>query len=120
MEHGEHEKTEKKMSSPDKPAIEPFAASRAMQRFIENRKIRPEDFSLLEELSRFPRDLIIECLHNHFNMNRERSEKELLNLLTHEKGVLSKELYEKILSFLKKYDYSVCYNLVRILEGEIE
>jgi hypothetical protein len=120
MENNQPEEIEQKISPFDKPTIESLAESKAMQRFIEMRKIRPEDFPLLEKMAHFPKNLIIECLHNHFNMYRERSEKELINALMYEKNEKIKKLYETFLSFLKKYDYSVCHNLIRILEGEIE
>lgn len=87
-----------------------------IKQFIKIRCVVPEDFYIIEELSRVPSDLIIEKLHNIFNMYQERSTKELELLVTNEKNAKIKRIYELALAFGKKYNWAAGWNLIRIIE----
>jgi len=87
------------------------------QDFIKNRKIRPEDLPLVEELAAFPKDQIIMELHNLFNMHHERSGRELENLLRGTQYEQKRSLYGTALRFYQAYDWAASYNLVRLLEN---
>ncbi|MFA6603479.1 MAG: hypothetical protein WCT10_01400 [Patescibacteria group bacterium] len=86
------------------------------QDFIRERQIRPEDLPLVEELAAFPKDLAIAELHNLFNANHERSGQALENLLLHAQDGQKKSLYGTALRFFQAYDWTVSYNLTRLLE----
>ena len=90
-----------------------------LQEFIKDRKIRPEDFHLIEELATFPRDLVITELHNLFNMYHERSGGELERIIKNTEDVSKKSLCEKMLQFYQAYDWATSWNLERLLEKNI-
>lgn len=110
----------------DPEATQSVLEEKDMKRFIERRKISPEDFPLIERLAQFPSDLVIGELHNTFNMLHERAVgdiEERIRILEEQitKGnrphaVKSKELLETMLQFARKYDWETCYTLVRIIE----
>lgn len=98
--------------------------------FIKRFKIPAEDMETIEKLAAFDINLIIECLHNHFNLNHERSvrmlELEIQSVEDRKKGVSpdmlsalnrKQELYETILPFARKYEWRVCFSLIRVLEN---
>ncbi|KKU52295.1 MAG: hypothetical protein A3A28_04665 [Candidatus Sungbacteria bacterium RIFCSPLOWO2_01_FULL_47_32] len=87
-----------------------------MKRFIEVRSILPEDFGVIEELSKFPSDLITEQLHNVFNVYKERSVKELARLAEGEKSGRRRYVYELARTFGGKYGWAAGWNLVGVLE----
>jgi hypothetical protein len=87
--------------------------------FIEFRKIKDEDFPLIEKMTTFPKELIIMELHNLFNMNHERSGEELERFIKNTTDEEKKDLYQSALNFYNKYGWATSYNLVRVLEGEI-
>ena len=89
---------------------------REVQEFITKRKIQAGDLHLIEKLTSFPKNLIIAELHNMFNMYRDRSGKELENLIKTSGDQTKKLLYETALEFLAKYGWATSWNLVRILE----
>lgn len=87
-----------------------------IQDFIKDRNIQPEDFHLIEKLAASPKNLIIMELHNMFNMCKDRSGKDLENLIKTSKDENKKELYEVALEFYQKYDWPASWDLVRLLE----
>lgn len=89
---------------------------REVQDLIKSRHVKPEDFHLLEKLAGFPKDLIISELHNLFNMNHEKSGKELESMIEQARDDEQKDLFETMLRFYKNYDWTASYNLVRVLE----
>ncbi|MFH1404950.1 MAG: hypothetical protein ABIH21_02520 [Patescibacteria group bacterium] len=104
-------------------------------RLIENRDIKQEDFPLLEELAEFPKEMFIELLHNHFNSYRERSLRELDVSLAEQDRLIernqdntvfiaqaeqNKKLLDAVKRFAEKYDWAVCYNMVRKYESRDE
>jgi len=58
-------------------------------------------------------------LHNAFNMYKERSGENLESLIRTAKKDDKKKPYEVALNFYNKYDWSVGWNLVRILEKDV-
>jgi hypothetical protein len=108
------EKMENKNTSIEKQAR--IINRSEIQEFIEFRKIKPEDFHLIEKLAAFPKDLIIAELHNLFNLSRDNSGKELEVLIKISKDENKKKLYEAALEFYSKYDWATAYNLIRLLE----
>ena len=95
-----------------------------IKEFIKSRKINPEDFHFLEELSFISKQLLIMDFHNFFSFNKERSESELENLLAlleNEKVPTSlseprEKLYKLLLDFVRKYNWAVAWNLVSVFE----
>lgn len=102
-----------------KPDAQKLFDTPTMKRFLVNRNIATEDFPLIERLVTFPKDMIIANLHNMFNMNKERSGHELELSIKTTSDDTHRELYETFLAFYNKYDWAVCFNLVRVLEAEI-
>ncbi|MFA5124203.1 MAG: hypothetical protein WC473_00030 [Patescibacteria group bacterium] len=91
-----------------------------LQEFIRNRKIQEADFPLLEELAEIPKDFLFVELHNFFNSNRERSAEELEHQLSIMEEGDKKRYFELLLCFARTYDWTACYNLVRVLERRYE
>lgn len=89
----------------------------SVKKFIEFRGVKPEDFYLIEELARFPKNLLIAELHNLFNMGKEGSARELENLIENSKDNEKKAMLKIALEFYNKYDWMTSLNLVRTLEG---
>lgn len=87
-----------------------------VQEFIERRKIQVEDLGLIEKLASFPKNLLIEELHNVFNMYKDRSGSELEHLIKTTRDETGVELYKVALEFYNKYGWSSSYDLVRVLE----
>lgn len=85
--------------------------------FIDNRRIKEEDWPLIERLAAFPKSHVIEWFHNWFNDDREKSG-ESLNAAVNSSFVnpKQKEMCVVWLELYQKYDWAVCYNLVRVLE----
>ena len=91
--------------------------------FLEDRKIAPSDYSLINNLTAFPPEEFITLLHNHFNTYHERSLQELdaqINfwLQKPDQAAAQKKisLLQNFKVFAEKYDWATCYNLERILE----
>ena len=110
---------------------QPILEQERVKQLIERRKIDPEDFKLLEDLAEFPNAMFIELLHNMFNMNKDKSltvlEREIESMkrrgeqlkgTAHDPEAFKKkvELLETMHVFASKYDWAVCYNLVRVFE----
>ena len=89
-----------------------------MKNFILTRKIRREDLHLVEELSRFPKDLILEQLQNIFNTYKERSAEHLTNIVGLPMDEQRRKLLELALAFVKRYDWGTAWHLVRLLEDK--
>ncbi len=87
-----------------------------IQEFIRDRNIAPEDFHFIELLAAFPKDIFITCLHNMFNMNRDRSDKELERCIEISRNPNEQVLYKTMLDFYRKHDWQTSYHLVRVLE----
>lgn len=85
--------------------------------FIKDRKIDPEDVETVAKISNFPKSMIIKDFHNFFNLSRENSTQNLERSIEKVEDIDRKELYKLMLSFSKKYDWTVCYGLVRIIEN---
>ncbi|MFA5188416.1 MAG: hypothetical protein WC460_03575 [Patescibacteria group bacterium] len=102
---------------------------------IEFRKIRPEDFSIIEELSKFPKNLFILNFHNFFTASkdntvfdlklhikqRETQLESFLNSGQANNGRLETlqqeiKIFQLFLDFAQKYDWNTCDNLNRLLE----
>ncbi len=94
----------------------PFIETEDVQSFIEGRGIKPEDFSLIEELSTIPKNTIIGQLHNFFQFSKERSAEELLLHIQNEKDDQQRRMYECLLAIVEKYDWTAAWNLVVVLE----
>ncbi|HWP61821.1 MAG TPA: hypothetical protein VN495_04430 [Candidatus Paceibacterota bacterium] len=85
--------------------------------FVEKREIQKSDFLFLEELAALPKRLVVENLHNHFNMYREGSAVELERLMQRTSVDDPKlRMYEIFLDLASRYDWTALYNLVRVLE----
>lgn len=88
--------------------------------FIERRKIRPEDFHLIETLAQFPSDLVTEELHNMFVDREKSSERIKKRMSSLEEGKFQyakrKALLEAILQLIEKYDWATCNHLADVLE----
>lgn len=102
-----------------------------VKELIQNRDIKPEDFPLIEELAKFSNRLFIEMLHNTFNGQKAKSlqalesdikstqrKAEQLKGDSHLTTKVSEQLalLELMKRFASKYDWTVCYNLVRVFE----
>ncbi|MBI2035750.1 MAG: hypothetical protein HYT12_03675 [Candidatus Liptonbacteria bacterium] len=106
-----------------------------LEHFFKYSKILPEDVP--RELLEFPSDLIIETMHNLFNLSREQSADELRNYMAYivekEQSLTAsgknaendfdayklrqtKKLYEYMLAFVEKYGWEKSFGLVRNLE----
>lgn len=94
----------------------PLLEREEVRKFIQFRNIKNEDLHFIEELAAFPKNLIIEELHNLFNMNKERSGIELENLIKTTSGEERKAMYKVALDFYSKHDWMTSLNLVRVLE----
>ena len=98
--------------------------------FIEMRKISPEDFKTIENLSHYPGNFFVLELHNLFSFNKERSEGFLENRIKElekyiketqdekEKFVLGgkKKFLNSFLEITKKYDWTTSWHLTSIFE----
>lgn len=70
------------------------------------------------------RDLLIQDFHNFFSFNRENSEQVLVRRLASfeaekvQDALLEqrKKLYGLLLDFIRKYDWTVAWNLVTVFE----
>ncbi len=99
---------------------------------VRERKIRPEDFEIIEKLSSFPKNIFIDY-HNYFGFSKENTLHDLERDLQNYQGELEKirqsnnqdhiDLLEKRIAFLhllvefaKKYDWCACDNLNRVFE----
>jgi len=87
-----------------------------MRQFIVNRHIRSVDYPLLEELAAFDSNEFIECLHNMFNMHKERSDQELTRAIAFTRHESKRRIYEKAREFLQRYDWAVAWHMVRVIE----
>jgi len=85
--------------------------------FIGERAIKSEDLFLIEKLVAVPKNLIIRELHNLFSLSRENSGQELETLIQRSQDPVTKELLGTMKLFHQKYNWAVCWNLVRILEA---
>lgn len=87
-----------------------------VQEFIDFRKINEEDWEKIEELAAIPKNLLISEMHNFFNLEKDRSAKELERLLSVAKDEERKRLYGLLLHFASKYHWTACWHLVSVLE----
>lgn len=104
------------IEQPPQPSVNNESNSRFSE-FIKNRNIHTEDIPLLEELESFPKSMVVQELHNLFNMYKEQSIPELMRL----KSVIAdtdprERLYSIFLDLSERYDWMTLYNLVRVLE----
>ena len=88
-----------------------------VQTFIEMRGIQPEDFKIIEKLTTFPKDTIIDLFHNFFTSYHEESSNQLEKLLNSSHDENHKALYSLFFELSKKYDWHTCYQLAGILEN---
>lgn len=94
----------------------PFFERVPVKIFVEERNIATEDLHLIETLSTFPKNMIIEELHNMFNMNKDRSGTLLEALIKNSHDESKKILYKIALEFFHRYNWATSWNLVRVLE----
>ena len=102
------------------------------KKFIEFRKIVPEDLELIEQFSKLPKRLFLD-FHNYFNSVEESPVKSFETDLAYAQGRLAKakldndsrfleltenrvKFLELYLAFAKKYDTATCMNLNAIFE----
>lgn len=104
---------ENKQSILDNPGI---------QRFLQTRKIKPEDFHLIENLANLAKDntvkeMIIGEFHNFFNLAKDNSAKELERGLAAETDGVKINLYNAFLEVVDKYDWMAADHLRAVLEN---
>lgn len=87
-----------------------------IKRFIESWGIKSEDLAIIEELTKFPSELIILLLHNVFNMSQERSAQVLEREMAFRKDGGEKRVLKLFQELLGKYGWQVCFQLTRFLE----
>lgn len=87
-----------------------------MQDFIRDRTIRDEDLYIIERLASFPKNMIIQCLHNVFSIHKERIGEELAVSIKFCADGRKKKLYETALDFYNKYGWAASWDLIRLLE----
>lgn len=98
-----------------------------VQELIEHRKIQPEDFSIIENLSRFTKTELISNFHNYFTFSQENSTADLERDIAYYNQQLStdpnndvvrrhKELSEWYLEICRKYNWATAHNINRVLE----
>ncbi len=98
-----------------------------VQELIKSRNIQPEDYSIIESLSRFTKTELISNFHNLFLNLKDRSVEELeLAIRNYEKKLDNdinnddlrrvKEMSEWYLEVCRKYDYFTAHHLNRVLE----
>lgn len=91
----------------------------SIKRLIESREIDQNDFFLIEELARFPKDDIIGPLHNFFSLNGDKS-LEQLDLAIGRAQEAGQESASKIYSlfrlFCERYGYDAARHLESVLE----
>jgi len=88
-----------------------------IKHFIELRKIRPEDFYLIEELSRFNKNLLIGEMHNFFSQYEKKSGEELEKQSERSQNEERKNLFLKFKEFFDRYDSYASHHLERTLEN---
>lgn len=126
-----------KMKNPgEQPEQRKFLDNTTIKEFVSNQGISEGDLGMLEKLSDFPADLIIEELHNLFSLSKEKSGDGLKSRIDQLRGLLSdsqhpsdsyqryklqrtQELCEAVLLFSEKYGWEKSYSLVRILEETV-
>ena len=123
------EKFEEQQLNQEKKEEESILEEKDFKDLIEFRKINPEDFHLIEELSRFPKDFFIE-LHNYFGFSHENTVSDLERDIKHKKEEIGRtgnkklkslletraEIRSLFLEFAKKYDWITCMHLDRVFE----
>lgn len=87
-----------------------------LQSFLNDRKIKPEHFPLVEALAAFPKQMIIIELHNMFNMYKDRSASELDRQIQYARSDEQRRLYETARDFNAVYGWAASWGLVRIVE----
>jgi len=94
-----------------------------IKELIKSRNIKPEDFYVLEELSKISKQILIMDFHNFFTFSRENSDKELERNLAFLENVKDDpllgqriKLNRSLLDFVRKYDWTVAWNLVSVFE----
>ena len=124
------EKFEEKQLSQEKKEEKSVLAEDDFKKFIEVREIKPEDFHLIEELSRYPKNFFILELHNYFGFSRENTVRDLERDIKYQKEEIErthdeelKSAFEKrveflslFLEFAKKYDWTACLHLNGVFE----
>ena len=89
--------------------------SEDVRRFIEDREIWPEHVALIHELMGFPKEMSL-ARHNYFNLAREDSANRLRRDIALTDNPQLKRFYEIFLEIVTDYDWTVAYNLIRVLE----
>ncbi len=98
-----------------------------VQELIENRKIQPEDYSIIDNLSQFTKTELISNFHNFFLNHKEISAQELeadIRLLdrrldsdpNNDETRRKKEMSEWYLELCRKYDWATAHAVNRVLE----
>lgn len=127
------EQFDEKQLSEEKKEGKSVLAEDDFKDFIKFRKIKPEDFHLIEKLSHYPKDFFIE-LHNYFGFSRENTVPDLERDIKHKreeierirggelKSLLEKraEVLSSFLEFAKKYDWTTCMHLNGVFERRKE
>jgi len=102
--------------SPKNETKLPLLEDPDFKEFLSVRKIDPEDFQLIEKLSKFPKDLFLE-FHNFFNLGKNESVSQLEAMISYEEDEQKKDFMETFLEFTKKYNWAASWNLCRLFEA---
>lgn len=93
---------EQSMEKPEEEPKEPSVLEEDdFKEFIEFRKIKPEDFKIIEELSQYPKDFFI-YHHNSFGINQEIVKHDLEGEIKSRERDIKETQDEKQKSFLEK------------------
>lgn len=96
-------------------------SNKLLQKFIEKWGVDLDDEKIIEKLARLPQNMVIVGLHNAFNMRQEKEAiGQLKRISAASKNPQEKEMFELVTSFTEKYGSDASFQLVRILEGEVE
>lgn len=93
---------EQSMEKPEEEPKEPSVLEEDdFKEFIEDRKIKPKDFKMIEELSSFPKDFFL-LHHNSFSVDQKITEHDLEGEIRSREWDIEKTKDEKQKSFLEK------------------
>ncbi len=100
-----------------------------VKKFLEQRDINPSHFFIVEQLAEFSKNLLIEELHNLFNLSHEGSGQSLERRIAQIDKALEegkkdivydfetrRNMLELTLNFYEEYGWIASYALVRVLE----
>ncbi len=104
-----------------------FLEDQDIKELIEYRKIQPEDFYILENLSKFPKTVLFANFHSFFQTIRGRSAEALVAIIAeidiqldknmHDESLRElKEIHEWYLEICRKYDWATADNINKVLE----